>query len=128
MPQSQGPVAGGQVPGEGAEKPSEGDSCPGGKPRKQRQGEEQRAHPQLAAEALAQPDPSPAGDCGVSSGGGHPTLAARISSQRSRTAPRPAGLLDTQATSRSTSGAASLGAHERPAIRSAGRSFTSSPM
>src|SRR5882762_2560269 len=64
----------------------------------------------------------------VSSGGGQPTFAASRSSQRSRTAPRPAGRRETQSTSSSTSGAASRGAQESATLRRAGRSLTSSPM
>src|SRR5205823_2630940 len=91
VPQRETPVARDRVPGKNAQHGAEADGGAVGQARKDRQGDEQRAHPELAPDALYQPDLLHAGDVGGSSGGGHPTRAARISWQRSRTAPRPAG-------------------------------------
>src|SRR5882724_122079 len=128
------PLAGHQVPGEptqrGAgrwrEDPQEGKR------------EQEQPHAQLPPDPLAGAGeeallsrlgahPREAG-LAASSGGGQPTFAASRSSQRSRTAPRPAGRRETQCTSSSTSGAASRGAQESATLRRAGRSLTSSPM
>src|SRR6267378_3797076 len=56
------------------------------------------------------------------------TRAAKIISTSSRTAPCPPLRMSTRATAALTGGCAFAGATLRPAISSAGRSFTSSPM
>src|SRR5476649_642610 len=96
-----------------------GGEAVGQKPQ-ERQQQEQCPHPQLAAQALLPRH--------AHSFGGHWPLAASKSSHSSRTAPRPPSLAETQSTAASTSAAASRGAQESAALRSPGRSLTSSPM
>src|SRR5205814_4018526 len=98
-------------------------------PPEQRQRDQQRAYPELSSESFGETRLHPWGTgLGSSSGGGHEAFAASRISHSSRTAPRPAGRFETQCTSRTTSGAASLGQQEKATFRKAGKSLTSSPM